>query len=216
MGAIKRQGLFFLGLYALLAFSGCVTLDVAREVQAGRSALRVGNPQAAIPHFEAAARQRPEYVTDFTMANIGVWTYVGRAYYEAGDTANAEASLKRAVVRNARDFFAKSYLGLVRVDGGGREEGRRELEAGLKGLRSWLDQVPGRSREGKYWDPGRLMFNKAGETLSALQGEAVDWQKVREDVILLGRNFDLEIDDVKRQREAEKDGGRRSGSNGKP
>jgi len=162
MGAIKRQGLFLLGLYALLAFSGCVTLDVAREVQAGRSALRVGNPQAAIPHFEAAARQRPEYVTDFTMAHIGVWTYVGRAYYEAGDTANAEASLKRAVVQNARDFFAKSYLGLVRVDGGGREEGRRELEAGLKGLRSWLDQVPGRSREGKYWGSGAPYVQQGG------------------------------------------------------
>ncbi len=64
-------------------------------------------------HFEAAARQDPNYTTRFTLLNTGIWTYIGRAYYEIGEKEKALASLKPAKESSSDDYFARIYLGLV-------------------------------------------------------------------------------------------------------
>ena len=43
----------------LLFLSSCATLNVAPDVQSGRKALQLGQPKAAITHFEDAARSNP-------------------------------------------------------------------------------------------------------------------------------------------------------------
>lgn len=203
---IKENLLFPLVLISFFLLSGCVSMEVSREVQSGRAALRLGNPQAAISHFEAATRIDPNYISNFTLADIGIWTYLGRAYYEANDVEKALASLKRARDRTSDDYFARLYLGVILNQVGSKREGMNELEEGLKGLRVWLETIPGRSSDGQFWDPGSFIANTAGETLAMLRVEEVDWKRIKENVIWLGRNFDEEIDEVRRQSEWDQEG----------
>ncbi len=197
-----RIGASFLFLF----LSGCASLEVAREVQSGRVAMQLGNPEAAIPHFEAAARLNPDYITDFTLADIGIWTYLGRAYYDANDMGKARDSLRRARDRHGDDdYFARIYLGLVLTQNGARKEGLAEMEQGLKGLQLWLETIPGRDADGQFWDAGHYLTNTAGETLAMLQGEEINWQAIRDNVVWLGDKFDEEIEEVKRDIEFDGD-----------
>jgi len=121
-------------LFVLFFLSSCTTLQVSEDVQSGRRALMLGQPKEALTHFEAAAAQEPNYTTRFTLLNTGIWTYIGRAYYEIGEKEKALESLQRAKDSSSDDYFARVYLGLVMSQNGRRKEGIAELEAGLKGL----------------------------------------------------------------------------------
>ena len=79
--------------------SACASFKVESEIQSGRSALRYGDPKVALTHFQRAADLDPDYLTDFTLFEEGVWTYVGRSYYAMGDLANARQVLERARAR---------------------------------------------------------------------------------------------------------------------
>jgi hypothetical protein len=83
---------------------------------------------------------------------------------------------------------------------GQRAEGVKLLEAGLKGLHEWVDAIPGRAVDGQYWDPGRVLRGRMEETLGMLRSEKVDWSKVEQNVRWLGREFDDEIEEVRRER----------------
>jgi tetratricopeptide (TPR) repeat protein len=184
-----------------LSLSGCVAMQVEREVQSGRTALRLNNPKAAIPHFEVAAGLAPDYLSNFSPLQISIWTYIGRAYYEAGDRTKALESFKRARERYSDDYLARAYLGAIVTETGQRAEGVKEIEIGLSGLKTWLETLPGRSLDGKYWDPGRHMVNAMAETLSLLRAEKADWKQVGENVRWLGRNLDEEIEKARRDRD---------------
>ncbi len=183
---------------------GCATLEVAREVQNGRRAMQLGNPKAAIPHFEAAAQLDPNYITDFTLLDIGIWSYAGMAYYEAGEKGKALASFKEAKPRHREDHFARVFLGLVMSQTGQTRDGKAELVSGLNGLRRWLDMTRS-SNAGKaeFWDPGDYLANEIEQTLKLLQGEEVNWRKIDENMVRLAENFDDEIDEVDRDYEFE-------------
>ena len=189
--------LFFLG--------SCVSLQVGRELQGGRTALRLGNPEAAVPHFEAVSRLNPDYITHFTLLDVGIWTYLGRAYYEAGKKEQALASFKQAKARHSEDYFARIYLGLAMSQNGQRREGTAELDAGLEKLGVWLDTLPGRAQDGQYWDPGGHLQRGIAETRGLLQAERIDWARVDENVQWLGVNFDEEIEEVRREKDRERD-----------
>ncbi len=115
-------------------FGGCATLEVAREVQNGRRAMQLGNPKAAIPHFEAAAQLDPDYLTDFTLLDIGIWSYVGMAQFEEGEKGKALASFKQAKQRHREDHFARVFLGLVMSQNGDRRAGKGELVASTENI----------------------------------------------------------------------------------
>lgn len=191
-------GFFFL--------SGCVAMQVGEEVQSGRAALRVGSSKAAVPHFEAAARLNPDYITNFSPLQVGIWTYLGRAYYEAGDYAKALENLRRARERHSDDYLARIYLGLIMAQNGQRAEGAKEIEVGLQGLKAWLETLPGRSSEGIYWDPGRYMVKTMAETLTLLGAEKVDWRRVSENSRWLGRKLDEEVEEARWYRDRDKEG----------
>jgi tetratricopeptide (TPR) repeat protein len=186
-------GLFFL--------SGCTAMEVARQVQSGRAALRVRSPKAAIPHFEAGARLDPDYITAFSPLQVGIWTYLGMANYDAGDRTKAVENLKRARDRYSDDYLARIYLGLIMAGDSQRAEGIKEMEVGLKGLKEWLDGLPGHDIDGKYWDPGRYMSKSMAETLTLLKAETVDWKEVRENIRWLARNLDETVEEARRRRE---------------
>ena len=198
-----RMARFFIVSTLIFPFllGGCATLEVAREVQSGRRAMQLGNSQAALGHFEAAAQSDPDYLTDFTLLDIGIWSYVGMAQYSEGDKEKAVASFKKAKQRHREDHFARVFLGLLMSQNGDRRAGKEELVGGLNGLAQWLDTTR-RSNFGRaeFWDPGDYLANNIGQTLKLLQAEEVNWREINENVVRLARNFDDEIDEVKRDR----------------
>ncbi len=184
-------------LFAFL-LNGCATLEVAREVQSGRRAMQLGNSQAALGHFESAAQADPDYLTDFTLLDIGIWSYVGMAQYSEGDKGKALVSFKQAKQRHREDHFARVFLGLLMSQDGARRTGKEELVDGLNGLVQWLDTTRYGTPRGALWDPGDYLAKEIGQTLKLLQAEEVNWREINENLVRLARNFDDEIDDVKR------------------
>lgn len=103
-------------LLILLVFShlavGCTT-PLATEVDLGRAALIGGNPSAAADHFRRVADAEPKYVADLPPLREGVWTYLGRAYYDAGRMAEARESLGVALKNDSGDFMGRLYFALT-------------------------------------------------------------------------------------------------------
>src|SRR5262249_12162746 len=112
------------GFSMLFSFiAACAQMDLGGEQQAkqtsvtnlvksGRIALLYGKPDAALPYFHEAAEKDPAYVNDL---KEGVWTYVGRAYYDSRNFPAAQTALMRALERNPNDFMARLYLGLTEI-----------------------------------------------------------------------------------------------------
>ena len=165
---------FAMPLFVLFFLSSCATLQVSRDVQSGRTALKLDQPKEAITHFEAAGRTDPDYLTDFTLLDIGIWSYVGMAYYQAGQKGKALESFKQAKQRHREDHFARVFLGLVMSQNGQRREGKAEVVDGLNGLRRWLDMTR-RSNTGMavFWDPGDYLANEIAQTLKLLQARCL-------------------------------------------
>ncbi len=187
---------FFLLFLFVIILSSCTTLQVSREVQSGRTALKLDKPKAALTHFEAAATQDPNYTTRFTLLDTGIWTYIGRAYYEIGEKEKALTSLKRAKDSSGDDYLARIYLGLVMSQNGKRRQGASELDAGLKGLAVWLEALPGRDVDGHYWDPGNYLADNISKTRKMLQVERPNWRGITANVEWLGKELEEEIEEV--------------------
>ncbi len=204
---MKLSFVYAMSFFVFLFLSSCATLQVSKDVQSGRRALKLGQPKEALTHFEAAGRVDPNYTTRFTLLNTGIWTYVGRAYYEIGEQEKALASLKRAKESSSDDYFARIYLGLVMSQNGSRREGIAELEGGLVGLGNWLDSLPWQGFDGQYWDPSGRLKNGIVETRGLLRAETINLARVDENVRWLGKEFEEEIEDVRddKQREREDD-----------
>lgn len=195
-------------LLAFLLLSGCVALQVGSEIQSGRFALMYGEPKVALAHFQRAAELNPDYLLDFSLLEEGVWTYVGRAYYGMGNLSEARRALERARARYDQDNLAKIYLGLVLARDSDRERGRREIEAGLKGLRDWLDYIDVYTLDGRYWDPGRRLRSEIQKNLEAIEGRDINWAQLIDRVEWLGNEFEREIEFAKRHKYLfEHDGG---------
>ncbi len=183
--------------FVLFSVGSCVTIQVSRDVQSGRSALKLNQPKEALTHFEAAAAQDPNYTTRFTLLTTGIWTYVGRAYYAIGDKAKALASLKRAKESSSDDYVGRIYLGLVMAQTGNMRDGRAQLEAGLKGLAVWLESLPGTGMAGEFWDPEYRIADGISQTRKMLQAERPDWQGITANVEWLGKVLEEEIEEAK-------------------
>jgi tetratricopeptide (TPR) repeat protein len=200
---------YLCALLIVLFFAvSCANIQVSREVQSGRSALKLNQPKVALTHFEAAAAQDPNYTTRFTLLNTGIWTYVGRAYYAIGEKEKALASLKRAKESSSDDYVGRIYLGLVMAQTGNAREGKADLEAGLKGLAAWLESLPSTGEMGELWDPGHRIADGISNLLKMVQVERPDWQGIATNVEWLGKALEEEIENVKDDKEKQKgDGG---------
>ena len=102
-------------LYSIFVISfltGC-GIQVANESQSGRAALLSGKADVAISHFERIAEAQPDYVVDTPPLRQSIWTYLGRAYYDAGRIADARNALAQGLKRDGGDFMARLYLGII-------------------------------------------------------------------------------------------------------
>jgi tetratricopeptide (TPR) repeat protein len=178
------------GCLALLTFfSACTALQVGQDVQLGRSALQMGHPEVALGYLGRAAELDPNYTLPYTLRE-SVLTYLGRAYYETGNFAAARSTLEKALARNKEDDLARLYLGLSLIRGGDLDRGRREAEAGLKGIYEWLENISNISSSGIFWDPGRLIRSEIAKTLAA-KSDPSEFVAAAQRI---ARDFDEEVD----------------------
>jgi tetratricopeptide (TPR) repeat protein len=184
-------------LVLLLSLTGCAAYQIAGNIQKGRAKLLIGDPKVALAHFRNAADLNPDYILDFTSLPQGVWTYVGRAYYDQGRLAEARKALEQAQSRHPQDNMARLYLGLVFARDGNRQTGRKEIEAGFIGLRDWLDYMEQYHPDGLFWDPGKSLRKEIQRQLATISGAEIDWPKLIAGGQWLGKEFEEEIDRAK-------------------
>ena len=184
-------------IFPFLILYGCASLQVATEVQSGRHALQRGQPKMALSHFETAVRLKPDYVTDFTHLNVGIRSYIGRAYYEMGELERALASLNQARAHSEYDYQGRLYLGLVLVKRGARSEGLKEIEAGLGGLGDFLERLPSRFDDGIYWDLSGRIRKVIAQNIQMIGGKDIDMPFLIANAEWVGKKIDEEIDDVR-------------------
>lgn len=189
--------LFF--LFFVFFLSACVSFQVGGDIQKGRLALMYGDPNVALEHFQRAAESNPDYLLDFSIFDEGVWTYVGRAYYAMEKHSEAQKAFERARSRHNQDHLARLYLGLVLGQDGDRQRGLREIEAGLKGLRDWLDDLERNLSEGVYWDPRLHLRKEIHKSLAMIESRDVNWTQLIASGEWLGREFEEEIDESEKQ-----------------
>jgi tetratricopeptide (TPR) repeat protein len=203
-GGAKTMRTINVGKCALLAFvlflQGCVAYQVGGDIQRGRMELLYGDPKVALGYFERAAELDPDYRLNYTIFPEGVWSYVGRANLAAGNVPEARKALERARTRD-EDNLAKVYLGLVMTRQGERDRGAKEIEAGLKGLYEWYDYVQFYHIDGQYWDPGKQLRKSIQSNLAGLTSRGSDSPELVQNIALLGREIEMEIDRAKDHRD---------------
>ena len=190
---MKKQFLYGC-LAALVCISGCSSLQVGRDMQAGRTALQTGRSEDAIAYLSRAAAQDPTYSTPYQLKQ-NVLTYLGRAYYETGRDKEARATLEQALNRDSSDSVAHLYLGLTLLRTGEKERGERELQSGLKGLYDSIENLASDNIYGSYWDPARQIRGdiQRAERLNVDSPELVSL------VQTIARSADEEPDRVRRE-----------------
>lgn len=178
---------------ALIFLAGCASLQVAGSVQQGRNALHAGQPAAAVSYLRSAADLDPNYRAPDPLRE-SVLTYLGRAYYEAGNFSEAQTVLEKALANDKDDHMARLYLGLVRLRSGDEDAGRREVESGLKGIYATLESLSTNPLRGMFWDPRRQLRSEIQTVLSGKLApsefiSAAEW---------IGSQLDEEVDKARR------------------
>jgi tetratricopeptide (TPR) repeat protein len=107
-----NKALFWL-LFSLVS-AGC-TFHAANEFQTGRAALQAGNPESAAGQFQRIAESQPDYIADTPPLRQSIWSYLGRAYFEAGKLADSRSAFTRALQRDDGDFLSRLYVGLIAI-----------------------------------------------------------------------------------------------------
>lgn len=186
-----RVLLFSICLPALIAVAGCSS--VSQQVDAGRLALQTGRPDDAVALLMRAAEQDPGYQTPYRVRE-GVFTYLGRAYYETGRDAEARSALEKAIARDQDDPLARLYLGLTLARNGEAARGRQEIETGLKGINETLEYIAADTLYGYHWDPAMRIRSEIRMTLARDNG-LVEFAASAQRI---GALFDEEIDKARR------------------
>ena len=191
----------FIGGVGLILFAvGCTAFQVGSEIEQGRMALIYGEPQRALTHFQRAAELQPNYRYNYSILNQGVWTYVGRAYYDAGKIPDARKALDKAHSLYRDDYLATLYLGLVLGRDGDLTRGLKEIEVGFKGLGDWLEYIDRYHVDGRFWDPGRQLSSEIEKNLKLISGGEFRWPELIVSGEKLGTEFEKEIDFAKRDK----------------
>jgi tetratricopeptide (TPR) repeat protein len=168
----------------------------------GRQALLVNKPDVALTYFQQVAEMDPNYVMRFSgVFQEGVWTYVGRAQYLAGQLPEARQSLERAVAQHNDDYLARLYLGLTLARSGDGSGGLKDIESGMKGIFDQLEWIVTRTTTpGQFWDVRGEIRSEVQSNLAMIAGKDIDWPKLIASGEWVGKKFEEESD-VARQDE---------------
>jgi len=165
------------------------------DVRRGRQELLAENPSGALTYFQRAAESNPDFLSDLAPFDEGVWTLVGRAYYDMGKLAEAKKAFKKASSLYKRDNICRLYLGLTLARQGDRSYALREIRAGLEGMKKWLDDFVRTHLEGPYWS-SNLFHREIQKTLALTKSRQTNWEEIIAQGEWLGYNFEIEIDEA--------------------
>jgi tetratricopeptide (TPR) repeat protein len=188
-------------LSLVLLLSACATYRVAGQVQSGRQALMINNPEVALANLQQAADGNPDYIHRVALYPQSVWTYLGRAQYSLGRLQDARRSFERALAVYKDDSLAKLYLGLTLARSGDESQGRKYTESGLKGLHEWIDWRNHTHPMGALWDPLREIRSTIEKDLAMIRGRDIDRTALISDGEWIGRRMEQEMDAVLRDEE---------------
>lgn len=180
----------------LVFFSGCGGgFQVAGDVAQGRQALLKGNSQGALGYFQNAAQTDPSYVYG-TELRESVLSYLGRAQYLTGDLSGARGTLERCLAQDRADNIARLYLGLTLARQNDRQRGRNEIEAGMKGIRDFLNYLSTSFSMsfGQYWDPNRDIRKAIDSDLAMISRPNLDWPALISEGERIGMKIEEERD----------------------
>jgi tetratricopeptide (TPR) repeat protein len=194
---------FYLLPFALVA-SGCASFEAGSNLQRGRYALLRGDSKLALSHFQRTSEIDPNYYYRIGPMKEGVWTYVGRAHYAAGDTKSAQKSLEQARKVHPDDSFAPVYLGLALSKEGDRQRAAKELQTGLTGLNDWFEYINRNSADKAYWDPGSDIRSGIREQLARIDSKEINWPALIADTERIGIEIENEADEVAKDKRRER------------
>lgn len=112
---MKIRHRHWLLLASCLAFAACSGSSTG--FLAGRQALLRGEPDNAVNYFNAIAQADPSYVVTSAPPRKSIWTYVGRAHYNAGRYAEAKVAFDNSLAYVKDDYVAQLYRGLTILRG---------------------------------------------------------------------------------------------------
>jgi tetratricopeptide (TPR) repeat protein len=203
-------------LVLAIAAGACAAFQVAGQVQRGRQALLLNDPETALAYFLQAAERDPNYIYSSGNFRESIWTYVGRAQYALGKHDEARRSFERALSVYRDDAMAQLYLGLTLARLGERERGLQYIQMGLKGLNGWIEYLNRVQPYYAFWDPNGEIRKEIDKTLALVAGErTAPLETVIASAEWVGRQMEEEIDKVRRDEQRqfrrELDGDRRPG-----
>jgi tetratricopeptide (TPR) repeat protein len=200
------QNVFSVGLLsATILVGGCSAYRVGSQIQAGRQDLLLGKSASAAGYFQEAANSDPDYERSIGYMREGVWTYLGRADYDAGKLPQARQALERAVAHDERDYFANLYLGLVLAKAEERGQSLRELKNGLAGLDEWFNYTTSNALYGQFWDPSGAIRSEIDADLAMISNSDIDWPKLVASAEWVGKKTEEEIDLARRDEQQQYD-----------
>src|SRR5262245_23335639 len=185
-------------LSVIFILAGCTAFQVAGQVQSGRQALLINNNEQALAYFQQAAQSDPNYIFQSGLYREGIWTYVGRSQYNLGRLTEARQSLEKALAIYPDDYLARLYLGLTLLRSGEDSRGRKEIEAGMKGLYDWLEYINRTRPYMSFWDPLGEIRSEIEKSLRTLSDRDVDRQQLIASAEWEGQRMENEIDLVRR------------------
>lgn len=189
--------------------AGCAAYQVAGQVQTGRQALLINQPERALPYFREAAQNDPNYIYQSMHFREGVWTYVGRAEYGTGQFKEARRSLERALSTDKDDNLARLYLGLALARSGESSRGFKEIEAGMRGIHDWLEYMERTRPFDAYWDPVREIRTAIEKDLETVSGRDFNREQLIANAEWLGHKMEDEMDRVRQDERRQFDRDRR-------
>jgi Flp pilus assembly protein TadD len=101
--------------------SGSAAMDLLLE--RGRTALREGDPEAAIDHLTALTDHAPDFAEG--------WNALATAYFQAGQYGPSVAEIGKTLTLNPRHFGALSGLGMILEELGDSEGALAAYKAAL-------------------------------------------------------------------------------------
>ena len=152
--------------------------------------------------FQSAAQTDPSFIYGSELRE-GTLSFLGRAQYLNGELAQARDTLQKALAEHKSDNVARLYLGLTLARLGDRQSGLQQIEAGLKGIRDFLNYITTNfSQEfGQYWDPNRTIRNAIESALAMISGGNFDWPTLITDGERIGMQIEEEADSALRAQE---------------
>ena len=190
--------------FVLIGFlSGCAAYQIAGQVESGRRALLVNDPERALLYLLEAAKNDPNYVYAYDLFRESVWTYLGRSQYATKKYSEARQSLERALALDKDDHLARLYLGLTLTRLGDSAKGVKEIETGMKGIHDWLEYTESARPFEAYWDPAREIRKTIEKDLAGDPGKDVGRDQLIADAEWVGKRMEDEVENVRRDRRQE-------------